>query len=595
MNDKISKSERFVFGRRNGDQTPGINVAKSISSVRKQEIIKEINRGEFKSGISQDSQTDNKLSPVGYAALVKSSKGIAEELDLRKTATVSTGSSLGTSWGGSGGTVRQGPEIYSPLWLTSNTHLPRDRGTMNAWVRAYFALNPIVNNALSLHSTYPISKMNIVCQDKRIEDFFGNMAEEMDLLNTCVQMALEYFVIGEVFPMLDLDESTMKWKRCIIQNPDYIYVKRTAIPTEPEISLKPDPELKKIINGLDVESRKARNSLPPEIVKYVKAGKNIPLDNFYISHLARKISPYETRGTSIIASCFKALMLWDKLRECKYAQADNLINPITLVKLGGSADQEYKVTQGDLETWRQLLEESQYDKDFKIITHGSVTIERIGAQTVIDINADLERLIKEIYIGLMVPQVIMEGGDITYANGSLSLDVLRQRYMQFQSMLSKWIRTKVFAPISQLHDFWEYSDGDKKLIVPNIEWNHMNLFDMSDYINQLSQLVGEKKMVSVHTLYRSLGLDYEEEQRKIRQETIDEAIKVKEDEMLSKMSLTELRALGEDDEVPDIIEIPVPGESPNETPVAGEEESGGLGGGMSGGIPAPPSGAEGIE
>ena len=118
---------------------------------------------------------------------------------------------------------------------------------------------------------------------------------------------------------------------------------------------------------------------------------------------------------------------------------------------------------------------------------------------------------------------------------------------------------------------------------------------LTGYINQLSQLVGEKKMVSVHTLYRSLGLDYEEEQRKIRQETIDEAIKVKEDEMLSKMSLTELRALGEDDEVPDIIEIPVPGESPNETPVAGEEESGGLGGGMSGGIPAPPSGAEGIE
>lgn len=591
--DKVSKSERFVFGRRG--QVPGVETSKAVSNFRKSEITKEIERGQFISGSSQEASEKSDLTSFGFAALVKAPSGISEELN--KKATLSVGSvsgSTGTAWSGSGGTVRQGPEIYSPLWLTSNTHLPRDRGTMNAWSRAYFALNPIVNNAISLHSTYPISKLNIVCPDKRIEEFFTNMVEEMDLLNTCVQMAQEYFVIGEVFPQLDLDEGTMKWKRCTIQNPDYIYVKRTAIPSEPEISLKPDAELIRIVTSNDSESRKVKASLPPEIIRYVKAGKNIPLDNFYISHLARKTSPYETRGTSLIASCFKALMLWDKLRECKYAQADNLINPITLVKLGGSADAEYKVTQADLESWRQLLGEAQYDKDFKIITHGSVTIERIGAQTVIDINADLEKLIKEIYIGLMVPQVIMEGGDITYANGSLSLDVLRQRYLQFQNMLSKWIRTKVFAPIAQLHDFWEYVDGEKKLIIPTVEWNHMTLFDLSDYINILSQMVGEKKMVSIHTIYRSLGLDYEDEQRKIRKESIDEAIKIKEDEMLSRMSLTQLRGLDEEEDIPELPDTAVPGESPDEAPVAGEEEGGagmgGLGGGLGGGggISTPP-------
>jgi hypothetical protein len=594
--DKVSKSERFVFGRRGVLNAPSVNAAKSISSFRKNEIAKDIERGVFLEGSSQQYNKETEPFNLGVAALCKTSKGIERDIEKKAALGINgSGSSNGTAWGGSGGTIRQGPEIYSPLWLTSNTHLPRDRGTMNAWARAYFALNPIVNNALSLHSTYPISKLNIVCSDKRIEDFFNTMAEEMDLLNVCVQMAQEYFVIGEVFPLLDLDESTMKWKRCIIQNPDFIHVKRTAIPTEPEISLKPDDELKRVVSNNDAESKRVRASLPPEIIKYVKAGKNIPLDNFYISHLARKISPYETRGTSIIASCFKALMLWDKLRECKYAQADNLINPITLVKLGGSSDAEYKVTQGDLENWRQLLAEAQYDKDFKIITHGSVTIERVGAQTVIDINADLEKLIKEIYIGLMVPQVIMEGGDITYANGSLSLDVLRQRYMQFQNMIAKWIRTKVFAPIAQLHDFWDYSDGEKKLIVPNIEWNHMNLFDMSDYITQLSQLVGEKKMVSIHTLYRSLGLDYEEEQRKIRQESIDEAIKIKEEDVLSRLSLTELRALDEDEDIPDLPDIPVPGESPDETGGAAEGgEERGITGGMGGGIPAPPTGG-GVE
>ena len=973
----------FTTSRRQVPHAPSAASRNSMSDERKAYITEQIKKGEFKEGFGSDHDKGG-LSPISFATFLGSNSGIKKEATIGNNSG-SGESTSGNAWSGSGGTVRQGPEIYSPLWLTSNTHLPRDRGTMNAWARAFFALNPIVNNAITLHSTYPISRLNITCPNKKIEDFFNAMAEEMDLANTCVQMAQEFFVIGEVFPKLDIDVKTRKWSRCTIQNPDYIFVKRTPVPSEPEISIRPDAELRRIVINNDPESRKIRAQISPEVLKYVRAGKNVPLDNFYISHLARKVSPYETRGTSLIASCFKALMLWDKLRECKYAQADNLINPITLVKLGGSADAEFKVTEADLLAWRELLEchdeetevltnqgykkfhevieynkedlglsvpckpkdgikiacfnpdteeleyhepsratlynhdgemyhykndkidinvtpnhkmwvsekkyeynghrssrktywgdwhkveardlslkdysrfrscakwignddvktvdvlgndvsielyleflgylisegciqetnislsqtlskhynkmrqcldafgdvsrtktrhsitksaednrkdywhgylkskelsthfretcgndygnvksyhkrvprwimelsprllkilldalvagdgsiydnpkkqsnrfayytvskqladdvyeiaykcgfvptsfirddekylngvknrvslytilwstsdngrtpliyktsrnsqtkekhnnlhienykgkvwcftvptglfitrrcgkttiqsnSAQYDKDFKIITHGSVTIERIGAQSVIDINADLERLIKEIYIGLMVPQVIMESGDITYANGSLSLDVLKQRYLQFQNMLAKWIKTKVFAPIAQLHDFWEYEDGEQKLIIPNIEWNHMNLFDLTDYISQLSQLVGERKLVSVHTLYRSLGLDYEDEQRKIRQENIDEAIQKRESEILSKLSLTELRALDDEDEIPDIADHPVPGESPEEAPSAeaGGGEAGGMGGmgEMGGGMPPPPGG-----
>lgn len=595
MADKYvtSNSERFIMARRGAPLVPNHKFAKNMSEQRRAELNGQIERGEFREslfGNDTAASSKAKTSEISYASIAKAASGLKKESEIKKEAATMTTS--GNAWSGSGGTVRQGPEVYSPLWLTSNTHIPRDRGTTNSWCRAYFALNPIVNNALSLHSTYPISKLNISCPNKEIEDYFANMAEEMDLLNTCVQISQEFNVIGECFPLLELDEKNRKWIRCVIQNPDYMYVKRTAIATEPEISLRPDPELKRIVLNNDAESVRLRKQLPPDIIKYVKAGKNIPLDNFYVSHLARRISPYETRGTSLIVSCFKALMLWDKIRECKYAQADNLINPITLVKLGGSADAEFKPTPADLEAWRSLLEEAQYDKDFKIITHGSVTIERIGAQAIIDVSNDITQIIKEIYIGLMVPQVIMEAGDITYANGSLSLDVLRQRYIQFQNMMTKWIKTKVFAPISQLNDFWERKGGEKKLIIPNIEWNHMSLFDLSDYIQMISQLVGERKLVSVHTLYRSLGLDYEDEQRLIRKESVVQAIHKREEEILGKMSLSELKAIDDDDEIPDIPDYPVAGESPEEQPAAaGDEESGGGMGGLGGGMPSPPPAA----
>ena len=563
----------------NPKQITSLLAAKAVSSIRKKAISEQIERGQFTENRSNSVSPENQRTGMSQAIGLNA---------ITKTADVAGSGGFGSSWRGPGGTERQAPEMYTPLLITSNTLLPRDRGTMNAWARAFFALNPIVNNALSLHSTYPISKLNVKCPNKKVENFIGDMIYEMELLNSCAQIAQEFFVIGEVFPYLQLDERKMRWNRVIIENPDYIHVKRTVVSGEPQISLQPDDELRKIVNGNDPESARLRRSIPPNIVQFIKANKNIPLDNFYVSHLSRKVSPYDTRGTSLIAPCFKALMLWDKLRECKYAQADNMINPITLIKLGGSADSEYKISAADLEYWRELLASAQYDKDFKIITHGSVSIEKISSNAVIDINPDLQQLLKEIYIGLMVPQVVMESGDITYANGGVSLDVLRQRYMQFQNMMAKWIKTKVFQPICELNDFYDYKDGEKKLIIPDVEWNHMAMFDLADYINVIGQhAVGEQKTVSVHCLFRSLGIDYEDERRYKRHEAIVEAIEAREKEMLNKLSLTDLRALDVDDEIPDTPETPVPGEQVKQEggSEGGEDDSGGD---MGGPPPLPP-------
>src|SRR5690606_3548106 len=193
------------------------------------------------------------------------------------------------------------------------------------------------------------------------------------------------------------------------------------------------------------------------------------------------------------------------------------------------------------------FEAVQYDKDAKVFTHNEVNVERVGyASGIYDISTDIQQLIKEIYIGLMVPSVIMDGSDTTYATGSVSLDVLRQRYMQFRNMMSAWLKRKIFAPISKLNDFYEWDGGQKKLIIPEVDWNHMSLFDMSDYISNLIQLSsgeGAAQKVSQQTLYRSLGLDYEDEQRKMRYEDIQNTIRQKELAALQNYPLTELRAI----------------------------------------------------
>jgi hypothetical protein len=593
----VNKSAKLWVGPSNSDQYLGSKstvpqvsalMSKSVSDIRRQAIGGEVEQGLFRDG-SGPSLTEDRSTPHGR---------VVSSVGMHKYAQV-VSSSGGNFRGGAGDTVKQTPEVYSPLWLNSNLNLPRDRATINAWCRSFYALNPFVHNAVNLHSTYPISKLNIKCPNKDIEKFFNDMIEEIDLMNICVQIAQEYWLLGESFVYAELDESRGKWSRLLIQNPDYMIVKRTVVANEPIIMLRSDENLKKIIfsnRPTDIEQRKQLNN---HIIDSVKRGENIPLDNFHVSHLARRISPYEIRGTGLPVCIFRQLMLFDKLRESKYAQADNMINPLTLVKIGTDGPDGLHPTFADLEAWRNVFEEAQYDKDFKVFSHAGIAVERVGyGQGIYDISGDITQIIKEIYVGLQVPPVLMDGGaDTTYANGGVALDVLRQRYMQFRNMMSQWLKRKIFAPISKIQGFYDYSGGEKQLIVPDVDWNHMSLFDAGDYINSLITLTqGEDaaKRASLHTLYRSLGLEFEDEVRKMRKESIQLAINVREKVALAAMDLNSLRALDEEDEIPEPdvqeggaapAEPPLPGEAPGGAPPAG-----GLPGLDMGPPPPPPGG-----
>jgi hypothetical protein len=965
-------------------------MARGVSDERRDLMEMQLEAGEFReqgSGFSSRGNRDEirqVQTPMGVVAhngkgLYKMGSGVGN-----------VASSASGGWRGSNDSVRQVPEVYSPLWLNSNLNLPRDRPTINAWSRSFFALNPIVHNAITLHSTYPIAKLNIKSKSPKVEKFFSQMSEEIDLMNTAVLAAQEYWILGEAFIYGELDESKGSWSRLMILNPDYVNVQRSVIAAEPIISLRPDENLRRVVFGNQPSDLQQRKQLDPQIIEHVRKNENIPLNNFYVHHMARRISPYEIRGTGLIVSCFRALMLWDKLRESKYAQADNMVNPLTLVKIG---NQEFRPSPVDLENWRHVFEchdeetevltdqgfkkfdevieisnvleatggsvsriissskqgvkiacfnpdnnqleyhfpikshvydydgdmchfhnekmdikvtpnhdmwvqrkhhrktetgrqgywgawekikaedvklsdrrfrsklewkgvddikfvkiagkevpvelyleflgyllsegclytdgkfqhtigisqtvrhkdgsdnpkhlkmavcakefskaigksysniskpkqdcgeeiiwnaifcgwdlfkhfvgeisdngkykahhkciprwilnlsprllnilleslmlgdgtrtvrkinnkivnndyftsskrladdvyeaaykagfvpimfhvddkrenksriytvswsnsglgefplvykhsvdprtknkkevvsrehysgkvwcftvptglfvtrrngkitiqgnSAQYDRDFKIFTHDAVTVERVGyGQGIYDTSADVTQLIKEIYIGLMVPSVIMDGSDTTYATGSVALDVLRQRYMQFRQMMTGWLKRKIFAPIAQIQDFYEYIDGEKTLIVPEIDWNHMSLFDMDSYINNMLQLTqgeGIAKRASLQTMYRSLGLEYEEEHRKIRYEDIQDAIRIREIAAMQRYSIHELQALGPGDEIDEVADEPVPGESPYEPPQGGVPGAGGMsGGGGLGPMPGAP-------
>jgi hypothetical protein len=498
---------------------------------------------------------------------------------LRKQAT-STASVSPTAHGS---TDMMGPDVYSPLFLMANLNLPRDRVTMNAWNRVFYDTHPLVRNAINLHASYPISKIHISHPVKEVQEFFQEMAERIDLYNVVYSVALEFFKLGEVIAYAELDKDNGTWKRITVLNPDYVHIKKPVVGEQSIISLKPDASLARLVNSNDPGDIALKRRLPRHIIDSVKKGQMIPLDNFNASHLKLLSSPYDIRGTSMIVSIYKDLMLYDKIRECKFVQSNSMINPLTLVKVGSET---YKATQGDLDAMRLTLEEAQYDKDFKIITHDGVTIERVGfSGATLDTTADMEQITNNIYAGLMVPRSLIEQEGASYASSSVGLEVLRQRYDIFRNMIKKWLEQKIFAPICELQEFFVYKDGEKVLQVPTIDFNHMNLYDMNDYVQNIGTFVGNKQ-ISVQTLYRSLGLSYEEEKRRLKEEAIDMAIATKQAEILSGMRLRDLEALEPDSVIPEPAEM-----APGAPGGASETELPGMGGGLGGGMEMPPPGA----
>jgi len=392
---------------------------------------------------------------------------------------------------------RMAPRPFSPFYEESNLNLPRERAEVNAWCRHYYNSDPLIGNALDLHSTYPLSSLGVKCEFPEIKNFFNNMLDELNFGSLIYDIAREYMIIGEVFPYCQLDPNTGKWSEIIIQNPDYIEVRKHSL-TTPVISLRPDAELQRIITSTNPDDISLRQQLDPEIISYVMSGKSIPLDNHLISHIARKSSPYDVRGTSILTRVFKDLMYRDILREAQFVIAQNHVTPLRIAIVGNQAD-SFRPGSEDLMQVRDMLEQATYDTNFTIVAHQGFDLKYVGATgQILPLDGEFDRIEDRILTGLYISKAFTHGEGPTYSNASVALEVLQQRYVSFRNIIERWLERKVFAPICRVQDFARYKNGIKELIIPKVDWQKINLKNNREYQSALEGLARENK-VSMHS------------------------------------------------------------------------------------------------
>lgn len=443
--------------------------------------------------------------------------------------------------------VRTQPKVYSPQFLDSSLNLPRDMRTQNMWNRNFYLTNPLVRTAINMHAAYTVSKFDLECEDPMILRFFEDMLEKLDFKQLLHELSLEYWKLGESIVYLDLDEDEGIWGHGYVHNPDFIRVTIPPGARYPVITLVPDESMKQLVTSANPQDRMLREQISEDVLMYILKGQDIPLENFNVSHIKLLSSPYDPRGTSVITSCYRDLMLFDKIREAKMIQADNMINPLTLIKLG-DPNGNFKPTQDDIRQWQEQILDSVADQSYQIITHAQVQIEKISnsGQT-LDMNQDLDECKKNILFGLMMPTVLFDQDYGSYANSSVALETLKMRYEEFRSQIKRWVEKKVLEPIAKIQDFYVIKGGKQHLIYPRVKWGKIILRETDSYMNALSQQLsaepGVPGKVSIQSFLDVLDLDYEAEKKKSLIEIRDQLLVQKKAAAMAQMTIEELETL----------------------------------------------------
>ena len=187
-----------------------------------------------------------------------------------------------------------------------------------------------------MHAEVPLSRFTLTgIDDPDIQMEYEEVVESFDLYQRLLEMTREYWLLGEVFPFAHWNDGWLAFDQLAILNPDYIVVNSSPLihGNLMQFEMEPDDATISIVKSNEPTDVQLRDLLDPVVVQAVESGTNIPLDGFNIAHIAKKASPYDLRGTSIVLRCLKDL-LYCFVAGTKVVMSDGAWKSIEDIKVG---------------------------------------------------------------------------------------------------------------------------------------------------------------------------------------------------------------------------------------------------------------------
>ncbi len=441
----------------------------------------------------------------------------------------------GTTSTGGGNTSLHMMRPYDPeVESVDRQFYPQDRLTANRYWRLFHKYDPVFGTAIDLFCELVISDFEMIVEDdssKSIRDSLEYMNQTVNIQDKLKHIIREYLVIGEAFPHLFYSEKNNMWDYCAMHNPDLISVSDiNLVNCDPIINFMPDMKLKSMLSDGSPESREFRQKLPAEFVSKVLAGQKIRLNPVNCSFIARKLSPYDERGTSLASRMFRVFMVEDAVFASTIATFRRSASPLKIAKLGDSAS-GWIPSPAVESKLADLLARAELDPQAWLIWNYGINFDAFGTNdraTTIGKELNTINEIKFLAIGINKGVI---SGDQTFASVKSGLQVFLRRLLSLRQFLEAiWIYPKYFRPICEINEWVKAIPSEvthryrvkrtaqeikdqKLLLLPKLQWrNRLDPSIDSEILNALNLLKGSfGYKVSKSTLDSFTGLDWKAE------------------------------------------------------------------------------------
>jgi len=429
-------------------------------------------------------------------------------------------------------------QFYSPRLTPDTWYLPRSRKMLLKWVDIFFDWDPYVYSILMMHSRYPISNFNLICDEKQrefLEEVLHN--EDFDILDLLREMSLSFNKYGECIVLGDWDEEERVWKGFSVIDPGLIEVEEIPFTGKYAIYLE-IPEKYKVIMNSKLEKDLARQKLIPQIIKdAIAKGQNyIWLDNtegldengnYSPSRVCMIVNKTDVgekglRGIPPLTPILKTLVFSDYLRKAQMARVQRFAYPIEIWKYGDVAN-DFIPDDETLSKVQSMLSTALANPPYSIVYTPLLTYEAVGATgNLLNIYDDYNFVENQILVGLGTNKniVLGEGGWVSNAK-TLSLQRLIMDYQVMRDLWErKFLKNFVLRPLCLANGYYKKSIMGKTIpIMPQISWTSVLDIQNDEDTKKLYTDMWKDKLISTQTLFSKFpDLNFETEKQNMEKE-----------------------------------------------------------------------------
>lgn len=404
--------------------------------------------------------------------------------------------------------------------------LPADSASQNKLFREIFTFDAIVGSAVEYWKDLCFSDRVILTgvDDPEILQTYIDATDASGIVPMMPLLLQDYLVLGRFVYHMIYDNGPGYWTQVIPHDLDYVTIQPALVPGEdPLIDLQPTADQRKLATSKDPRLVEQRSRLDPELVKFMAAGKQIPLAPENTMFLPRMLTSTDRIGTSYLTRVLMFKVYESAIYNASVAAARRRAGPLMHITAWENA------LDHELDQLLDLFFAAEEDPvNAKVVTKDGVVVNQIGGGA-----ADYWKLSDEwpfLVEGKMRALGISENFLTGEANWN-SMETIRTVFVDRLVNLNRYFTRKIliekmYKQIAEKHKFVKTKTAmlshkyriaapkklsESDLVLPMVEWSRpLSPTRDQEYLDIMSSL-SEQFGISmpVRQVLQAAGLDFD--------------------------------------------------------------------------------------